>query len=129
MGFSLVSNNLKNYGRRHFKIFSNFHVLWDTLYNRWQRRICTHSVQLYSYVTSVNLVVVFDKIINNSDNFRIKCYSDSEISAILCVLYFLILHFFYNLENIATIMCKNFFFLVIIDTCDVHFSIATYCTW
>ena len=30
--FSLVSNNLANYGRRHFKIFSNCHVSWDTLY-------------------------------------------------------------------------------------------------
>ena len=27
-----VSNNLKNYGRRHFKIFTNCHVSWDTLY-------------------------------------------------------------------------------------------------
>ena len=32
--FSLVSNNLTNYGRRHFKIFSNCHDSWDTLYNR-----------------------------------------------------------------------------------------------
>ena len=28
----MVSNNLKNYGRRHFKIFSYCHVSWDTLY-------------------------------------------------------------------------------------------------
>ena len=52
------------------------------------------SVQLYSDVTSVNSVFVSDKIINNSDNFRIKCLSYSKISAILCVLYFLFLHFF-----------------------------------
>ena len=32
----------------------------------------TLSVHLYSYVTSVNLVFVSNKIINNSDNFRIK---------------------------------------------------------
>ena len=31
--FSLVSNNFKNYGRRHLKIFTNCHVSWDTLYN------------------------------------------------------------------------------------------------
>ena len=49
---------------------------------------------LYSDVTSVNFVFVSDKIINNSENFRIKCFSYSEISAILWVLYFLILHFF-----------------------------------
>ena len=36
-------------------------------YNRWQRRIFTLSVQLYSDVTSVNLVLMSDKIINNSD--------------------------------------------------------------
>ena len=49
---------------------------------------------LYSDVTSVNSVFVFDKIINNSDNFRIKCLSyNSEISLIFC-LYFLIEHFF-----------------------------------
>ena len=29
---SLVSNNLSNYGRRHFKLFTNCLVLWDTLY-------------------------------------------------------------------------------------------------
>ena len=27
----LASNNLKNYGRRYFKIFTNCHVSWDTL--------------------------------------------------------------------------------------------------
>ena len=29
-------------------------------------------IQLYSYVTSVNSVFASDKIINNSDNFKIK---------------------------------------------------------
>ena len=43
-----------------------------------------------------------DKTINNSDTFRIKYLSYSKISAILCVLYFL----------------RNFFFLVVFDTCD-----------
>ena len=46
------------------------------------------SVQLYSDVTSVDSVFVSDKNVNNSDNFRIKCLSYSNISAILCVLYF-----------------------------------------
>ena len=31
---SLVSNNLSNYERRHFKLFTNCHVLWDTLYEK-----------------------------------------------------------------------------------------------
>ena len=54
-------------------------------YNRWQHRICTLSVQLYSDVTSVNSVFVSDQIINDSDSFRIKCLSYSKISAIVCV--------------------------------------------
>ena len=29
---SLVSNNLSNYGSRHFKLFTNCQVSWDTLY-------------------------------------------------------------------------------------------------
>ena len=54
---------------------------------------CSLSVLLYSDVTSVNSVCVSDKIINNSDNFRIQCLFYSKISEILCVLYFLFLHF------------------------------------
>ena len=30
--FSLATNNLTYYGRRHFKLFTNRHVSWDTLY-------------------------------------------------------------------------------------------------
>ena len=30
--FSLVLNNLTNYGRRHLKLCTNCHVSWDTLY-------------------------------------------------------------------------------------------------
>ena len=41
----LVSNNLTNYGRRHFKIFSNCHVSWDTL------NICKGLVDLL-YISS-----------------------------------------------------------------------------
>jgi len=69
-------------------------------------------VQLYSYVTSVNSVFVSDKIINDSDNFRIKCLSYSKIRAILSVLYFLFLHFLW----------ENLVFLVIFDTCDVVYN-------
>ena len=46
-------------------------------------------VQPYSDSVSVS-----DKIINNSEKFRIKCLFYSKISAILCVLHFLLLHFF-----------------------------------
>ena len=37
--FSLVSNNLKNYGRRHFKLFTYCHVSWDTLYLNTQKHV------------------------------------------------------------------------------------------
>ena len=30
--FFLATKNLKYYRRRHFKLFTNCHVLWDTLY-------------------------------------------------------------------------------------------------
>ena len=56
-----------------------------------------------------------DKIINNSDHFKIKCLSYSKISAILCVFYFCFLHFLFNLRK----HCANFVFLAIFDTCDV----------
>ena len=61
---------------------------------RWQRSICTLSVQLYSDVTSVNSVFPSDKIIHNSDNFRIKCLSYSKKSTILFFLQFLFVNFF-----------------------------------
>ena len=32
VSLSLVSNNLTNYVRRHFKLFTNCHISWDTLY-------------------------------------------------------------------------------------------------
>ena len=41
-----------------------------------------------------NFIDIFiDKIIDNSENFRIKCVSYSKICSILCVLYILYLHF------------------------------------
>ena len=67
----------------------------------------TRLVQLYSDDTSVNLVFVSDKIINNSDDFRIKGLIYSILSAILCVLYFLFIHFYLILENMS-INVSNF---------------------
>ena len=67
-------------------------------------------------------VLVSDTIINTSDNFRIKCFSYSEISAILCVLYFLIVHFFISSWKTCQLMFENFFFLVVFDTCDVAYN-------
>ena len=38
LSFSLVSNNLTNFEieRRHFKLFTNCHVSWDTLYHEFE---------------------------------------------------------------------------------------------
>ena len=79
-------------------------------------------VQLNSDVTSVNLVFVSDKTINNSDNLRIKCLSYSKISAILSVLYFLFLHFFITSCHVMSTNVRKLCFLVIFDTCDVLYN-------
>ena len=48
--FSLVSNNLTNYERRHFKLFTNCHVSWDTLYEKdtWMLRF-NKILNVFSY--------------------------------------------------------------------------------
>ena len=42
--------NLNNYGRRHFKIFTNFHIFWDTLWKgilqRIRQGVYTHRVYI-----------------------------------------------------------------------------------
>ena len=90
-------------------------------YNRWQRRICALSVQLYSDVTSVNLVFVSDKIIKNSDNFKIKCLSYSKKFNFMCSLVSVFLLFYLIYENMSTNV-RQFRFLVIFDTCDVMYN-------
>ena len=42
---SLVSNKLTNYGRRHFKQFTNCHVSWDTLYIEFDFKPCPSIVK------------------------------------------------------------------------------------
>ena len=105
----------------HNRNWLSLHYILGQDYNRWQRRICTLSVQLYSYA-SVNSVFVSNKIINNNDNFRIKCLSYSEISA----LYFLFLHFFVESWKTCQLLWENLVFFVIFDTFDVmyHWSIS-----
>ena len=51
--FSWGSNNLTNYGKRHFKLFTNCHVSWDILY------LHTYSEsQIYEYIARVYYNVV-----------------------------------------------------------------------
>ena len=40
--FSLVLNNLTNYGRRHFKLFTNCHVSWGHPVYSWSANIVNH---------------------------------------------------------------------------------------
>ena len=56
------------------------------------------SVQVYSDVTSANSVFVSDKIINNSENFRIKYLSCNK----KVHFYYFIMCYYLILENIAT---------------------------
>jgi len=42
--FSLTTNNLTYYGRRHFKLFTNCHVSWDTLYVNTQSAGRWHTI-------------------------------------------------------------------------------------
>ena len=65
-------------------------------------------MQLYSDVTSVNSGFVPDKIIKDSDTFRIKCLPYSKISAILYMysLFCVFTLFYLILENMSTIVRK-----------------------
>jgi len=61
---------------------------------------------------------VFDKIINKSDNFKIKSLSYSD--AILGVLYFLFLHFLFNLGKHVNQLEKMLFsllYLTLLTSC------------
>ena len=68
-------------------------------YNRWQRRFFTLSVQLYSYVISVNSCICPTKLLIK---VIIKCLPYSEISGILCALCSVFTLFHLILENMAT---------------------------
>ena len=78
----LMFHNIKKHLSISFK-GSQIHQIDSSTIDGNVEFVCTLSRQ---FVTSVNSVFVSDKIINNSDNFRIKCFSYSKISAILCVL-------------------------------------------
>ena len=71
-----------------------------------------------SDVTSVNSVFVSDKIINNSDYFRIKCLSCSKVSSIWCVLFFCLYTFLFNLGKQSKI---SFFllYLTLMTSCII----------
>ena len=70
---------------------------------------------LYTLSTAVflhhkcQLSIVSDKIINNSDNFRIKSLSDSEIGAIMCYLFSVFSFSYLILKKMSTFK-RNFRF-------------------
>jgi len=78
--------------------------------------MCTLSVQLYSDITSVNLVFVSDKIINNSDNFGIKWLFYGKIFSVFTLFYLI-------LENMSTNV-RKFLFPCLFDTCDVEYNLS-----
>ena len=91
----------------------------DSSYNRWQRRICTLSVQLYSYVTSVcNSVFVSDNIINNSDSFRIKSLSYSA-KVQLFVLFIFCFYIFYLILKTCQLISFSLLYLTLGTSCII----------
>ena len=60
--FSLVTNNLTYSGRRHFKLFTNCHVSWDTLYVQNNNRYVNY--RCYS-------LIKYDGLIFPNKTFRI----------------------------------------------------------
>ena len=69
-----------------------------------------HSVQLYSDVTSVNSVFVSDKIINNCDNFRIKCLTYRKTSVEFYVFFIVCFNTFYLILEIMSTNVRKFRF-------------------
>ena len=94
----------KSYIIRYHGLISISFILLNVVKLRWSQidsRTIDGKVEFvhsqYSCILTSQVSIQFyvsDKIINNSDNFRIKCLSYSKISAILCVLNFLFLHSF-----------------------------------
>ena len=78
-------------------------------------------MHLYSYVTRVNLGFVSVKIIDNIDNFGIKCLSYGKISAILCSL----LSVFTNLLRFLTSCIIGPLLLPPTVTHHIHIDLTT----
>ena len=112
LGITMLINNKDD-----IQFVTEFPWFWDTLYNRRRRRTCKLSVQLYSDVTSVNSV-----IINNIDNFRIKCLSYSKISAEYFFIFWFHTFFIYSWEA-CQLMWENVGCLALFDTCYVVYNL------
>ena len=65
-------------------------------YNRWQRRMCTLLVQLYSDVASVNSFMCPTKLLIIA---ILKCLSFSKISEVLCSLFSVFILFLILAKN------------------------------
>ena len=77
--FSLVSNSLTN-GSRHFKLFTNCHVSWDTLYLKPANIWCIYSKQILKIKRNTSrLQILYKNYVNNEENghfnsLRLFCY-------------------------------------------------------
>ena len=81
------------------------------------------SVQVYSDATSANSVFVSDKIINNSDNFRIKYLSYNKKVHFYVFFSFCPSTFLFKLNwKTFQLISEHFVSLDIFDTCDVVYN-------
>ena len=78
--FSLESNNLTNYRGGHFKLFTNCHVSWDTLYLKPANIWCIYSKQILKIKRNTSrLQILYKNYVNNEENghfnsLRLFCY-------------------------------------------------------
>ena len=96
---------------------------------------CIHKIDSSIFDGNVEFVhSQYDKIINNSDNLRIKCLSYSKISAILCVPFFVFTLFLFNLRkhvNKCEKISFSLLYLTLVTLCinGSFLCCCTYCTW
>ena len=84
--------------------------------------VFVHSQYSCILTSQVLTQIVSDKIIDISDNFGIKSLSYSEKGAIFCVIYFLFLHFLFNLEKHVKLCDKISFsllYLTLVTSCII----------
>ena len=87
--------------------------------NKWQRRICTLSVQLYSDIKSVNSSICPTKLLII---VIIRCWSYSEIIIVLCSL-FSVLTFFFILSWKTCQwekMLSSLLYLTLVTSCIIY---------
>ena len=128
---SSVSNSLSNYGRRHFKLFTNCHVSWDTLYltKHWNLyflflslhcivlSIISSTTKQYNLCTSVHFTSRFTNKYPKPELFSYNqvCYSCTPL-----LLVSIDISKLYNLWNLYTVLLVSEQYAVV--QCSVNQS-------